>query len=259
MSVKGFITVITFITIIILGVTRQVLAADLGPLDVAASYNITDKDVVDGDILSNSASGFVRAKVPYDNSVFGVYSEKPVLVFRLADETAKPIVRSGVTTVNVVIDNGAIKKGDYITSSSKPGKGMKATQSGYVLGVALGDYSENNIGRVPVAIRAEYAELTTPRSANRLFELLGASFFANVKDPEKFGLIIRYIAAALVLIISFGFGFWTFSKAIPKGIEAIGRNPLARHTIYLSMALNVGLIAVVGVLGIVGALLIMRL
>lgn len=237
-------------------VKTPILAVDLGGLDVAGTYKITDSGAKDGDILVNSAAGFIRTKIPYDSAIFGVLTDKPLAVFRImGEEGGQPIVRSGVTMVNVSASNGAIAKGDYVTSSETLGVGMKAIKSGYVLGVAL----DGGAGRIPVAIRIEYAELTTTRNANRLFELLGASFFANVKDPEKFGMIVRYVAAALVLLISFGFGFYTFSRSLPRGIEAIGRNPLAKNTIYLSMALNVGLIAVVGIIGIIGALLILRL
>lgn len=242
---------------------RVVFAADYPSLDVANSYSIVDTEVVEGDILANSPTGFVRDKVAYDNNLFGVYNQNPVVVLRSADTSRKPILRSGVAMVNVTAANGKINAGDYITSSTVAGKGQKATQSGYVLGIALSAFSPSagsgQVGTIAAAIKIEYAELTTARNANRLFEYLGASLAANVKDPEKFGQVVRYILAGLILLVSFGFGFVTFSRALPKGIEAIGRNPLAKNTIYLSMVLNVGLIVLVGILGIVGALLIIRL
>lgn len=236
---------------------RPVRAQEAG-YGIAQTYDIVDSAVIDGDILVSSPSGFVRATMSYDNGIFGVYVEKPTVVLNTASGSGRPILTTGVAATNVTTSGGQIFKGDYITSSENPGKGAKADKSGYVLGRALEGFNGNGVGKIPVAIKIEYAEVTTARSANRLWELLGASLYSNVKNPEKFGQIIRYILAALVIVISFGFGFWTFSRSVPKGIEAIGRNPLARNTIYLSMALNVGLIAVVGILGIVGALLILR-
>lgn len=233
-----------------------VLAA--GSLGVAETYKISDSEAVDGDVLSNSSGSFERATKEYDGNLFGILADEPLVSLRTAGEDQKPIVRSGITMVNVISSNGPIKNGDYLTSSTTPGKAMKATNSGYVLGIALEDLTGNE-GKISVAVKIEYAELTAPRSANRLFEYLGKSFLANAKDPEKFGMVVRYIAAGLVLLSSFSFGFITFSKSLPKGVEAIGRNPLAKNTIYLSMALNVGLIAIVGILGIAGALLILRL
>ncbi len=228
-------------------------------LSISNTFRVTDDRAVDGDILINTSSGFVRANLPYDNRIFGVLTDKPALVFRTEGTLEKPVVSSGIATVNVVTTEGNINVGDYITSSATSGKGVKASRSGYVLGTALEGFSGSGAGRIQVAIRVEYAEITTARSANRLFEYLGASFLSNVKNPEKFGQIVRYIFAGLVLLISFGLGFSTFSKSLPKGIEAVGRNPLAKTTIYLTMALNVGLIVIVGVLGIAAALLILRL
>jgi len=242
---------------LVAGLVRPVFAADIG--GIAGTYIINDTAAVTGDILINTPDGFKLAKIPYDNNIFGVFADTPVIVVHTGKEGEKPVVRTGIATVNVTTVNGAIKQGDRITSSTVPGKGQRADQSGYVLGVALAGYNGSGTGSIPVAVGIEYAELTTARNANRLFEYLGASLFSNVQNPEKFALIIRYILAGLILIASFVFGFVTFSRSLPKAMEAIGRNPLARHTIYLSMLLNVGLIAVVGIIGIAGALLIMRL
>lgn len=235
------------------------MAADFAGQDVASTFVVTDTDSKDGDILVNSSQGLVRTKIPYDSAMFGVLSDHPLVVFRSPAASGSAMIRNGVTMVNVNTSNGEIKPGDYITTSETLGAGMKAIRSGYVLGTALSGFAGGGVGQIPVALQIQYAELTTTRNANRLFELLGASFLANVKDPEKFGTIIRYILAGLVLLGSLTFGFVTFSRAIPKGIEAIGRNPLAKNTIYLSMALNVGLVVLVGILGIVGSLLILRL
>lgn len=239
--------------------TKPALAADLSGQDVASTFKVADSDAKDGDILVSSNSGLIRTKIPYDSAIFGVLSDKPLVVFRDPEASGTAVIRAGVTLVNVNTSNGEIKLGDYVTTSETAGVGMKAIRSGYVLGVAQADFSGGDVGQVPVAIRIEYAELTTTRNANRLFELLGASFLANAKNPEKFGTIVRYILAGLVILGSLIFGFVTFSRSIPKGIEAIGRNPLAKNTIYLSMALNLGLVVLVGILGIVGALLILRL
>ena len=255
-KVKYIFALLLFLAVIF--VVKPVRAAvDIG--GVAGTFIINDPGAVTGDILTNTSDGLKLAKIPYDNNVFGVLADTPVVVVNTGNVGEKPVVRTGTVSVNVTTANGAIKQGDRITSSTIPGKGEKADQSGYVLGVALAGFSGTGTGTIPVAMGIEYAELTTARNANRLFEYLGASLFSNIQNPEKFGLIIRYILAGLILIASFGFGFVTFSKSLPKAMEAIGRNPLARHTIYLSMLLNVGLIVLVGIIGIAGALLIMRL
>lgn len=47
------------------------------------------------------------------------------------------IVTDNSTYVRYNLQNGAIAKGDYITISNDPGVGMKATQTGFTIGVAL--------------------------------------------------------------------------------------------------------------------------
>lgn len=240
-------------------------------LNAASVYEIADTDATQGDILKATDTGLVRTDKGFDNKMFGVIADKPVLVLRNNDVKGKPVIRDGVATVNITTLNGAIKYGDYITSSSIAGKGQKASESGYVLGIALTAFSGEGTeqvdgpngkvaaGKIPVAIRVEYAELTNPRFAGRLFGFIGSSFLENVNDPKKFGNVVRYIAAGLVVLLSFTFGFLTFSRSIVKSIEALGRNPLAKNTIQLSMLINITLLVVTGIIGIVASILIIKL
>lgn len=240
-------------------------------LEATTVYEIADADATAGDILVAREEGLKRADRSFDNKMFGVIQEQPILVYRNNDTKGKAVVRSGVATVNVTTLNGPIKYGDYITSSSIQGKGQKASESGYVFGIALGAFTGEGaeqidgpngkvaLGKIPVAIRVEYAELTNPRFAGRLFGFVGASFLENVNDPKKFGNVVRFIAAGLVVLLSFTFGFLTFSRSIAKSVEALGRNPLAKSTIQLSMVINIILLVITGLIGIVASILIIRL
>ena len=240
-------------------------------LEAASVYTIADDKSVEGDIMVATDKGMVRASKSFDNKMFGVLSEKPLLVYRDANITGKPIIRSGTATVNVTTINGAIKYGDYITSSTIVGKGQKATDSGYALGIALGTFDGKGAtqidspngkvasGKIPVAIKVEYAELTNPRFLSRLFGFIGNSLLVNINDPKKLGDIIRYISAGLVVLISFTLGFLTFSRSIAKSIEAIGRNPLAKSAIQTSMIINIMLLLATAIIGIVASILIIKL
>lgn len=236
-------------------------AQSQGGIEVASIYEIADNEAVEGDIVVATETGLARAGKSFDNKMFGVIQEQPLLVFRSPVANGKPVVRSGVAVVNVTTLNGPIKYGDYITSSSIPGKGQKATESGYVLGIAMSGFSGDSatVGRISVAIRIEYAELTNPRLIGRLFSFIGAAFLENVRDPAKFGTVVRYIAAGLVVLLSFTFAFLTFSRSIAKSVEALGRNPLAKSTIQLSIVMNILLLILTGVIGIVASILIIRL
>lgn len=239
-------------------------------IETTSVYEIADTDAVDGDILKATDKGLVRTTIGFDNKMFGVVQDSPLLVYR-SETKGKPIIRSGVAQVSVTTLNGPIKYGDYITSSAVSGKGQKASESGYTIGMALGAFTGENaqqvdgpkgkvaVGKIPVAVRIEYTELTNPRFAGRLFGFVGTAFLENVSDPKQIGSLIRYIAAGLVILLSFTFGFLTFSRSIAKSVEALGRNPLAKSAIQLSMIINIALLLGTGILGIVAAVLIIRL
>ncbi len=248
--------------------------AQTASLEATSVYEVSDPDALESDIMVATDKGMVRATKSYDNKMFGVLTDQPVLVYRDQGVEGQPIVRSGTGTVNVTTLSGPIKYGDYITSSPIAGKGQKASESGYILGIALAPFEGNAddtveevdgpagkvaSGTIPIALRVEYAELTNPRFASRLFGFVGTSFLENVNDPQKFGTVIRYIAAGLVVLLSFTFGFLTFSRSIAKSVEALGRNPLAKSTIQISMIINIGLLVVTGVIGIVASILIVKL
>lgn len=239
-------------------------------IEVTSVYEIADKDAVEGDIVKATDQGLIRTTIGFDNKMFGIISDQPLLVYR-TETKGKPVLRSGIAQVNVTTLNGPIKKGDYITSSNITGKGQKATESGYTIGVALGNFNGEGApqidgprgkvasGKILVAVRIEYAELTNPRVAGRIFGFVGTALLENVSDPKQIGSVVRFVAAGLVILLSFTFGFLTFSRSIAKSIEALGRNPLAKSTIQLSMIINIGLLVVTAIVGIVASILIIKL
>ncbi len=240
-----------------------VVWADFSAISIANTYIIDDKSAVNGDIIVNTSDGLRRATLSYDNSMLGVLTSDPVAVFKAASGPEKPVATGGVVIVNVTNRNGEIKKGDFITSSETPGKGMKATSPGYVLGMALGEpdpaSASADYDQVEVALRIEYAELNSPQSFKRLFDLFGRGLFQNVGDPDKFGQLLRFIAAGLAILIALILALLIFARSIPKAIEAIGRNPLAKNAIYLSLAFTAILIIITVLIGIGGAIVILRI
>src|SRR3990167_9483030 len=130
---------LTFLFFLLL-TTSYLLPASLAQtpgLEATSVYEIADVDAKESDILVSTDKGLFRAEKSFDNKMFGVVQEKPILVYRDIENKGKPVVRTGVATVNVTTLNGAISYGDYITSSTIAGIGQKASESGYVLGIAL--------------------------------------------------------------------------------------------------------------------------
>src|SRR5258708_5728224 len=79
-----------------------------------------------------------RAQKEYDDKLIGIVSSA-------SDEPGTPtrqVALVGRVPVKVTNENGAIKKGDYITSSTiKAGYAMKALKAGRVVGVALENFT----------------------------------------------------------------------------------------------------------------------
>ncbi len=124
-------------------------------------------DYAFGDVLVLSAQGRVeRSKRPYDTALAGVYSKKPGVLgdylkldddgsetdaaFEARMERAGPRIAvglMGILYVKVSAENGAIRAGDLLTTSSTPGHAMKAApilingveiyRTGTILGKAL--------------------------------------------------------------------------------------------------------------------------
>lgn len=249
----------------------SIVYAQTPGLEATSVYEIADTSANEGDIVTATNKGLVKAQKSFDSKMFGVIQEKPILVFREINSKGKAVIRTGVAEVNVTTLNGAIKYGDYITSSSILGKGQKAADSGYVIGIAMAEFTgqgANQVdgpngkvaqGKIPVAIKIEYAEITNPRYTSRLFNFIRSSFLENIANPDKFDIVIRYVVAGLITLFSLTFGFLTFSRSIVKSVEAIGRNPLAKSTIQLSMIMNLALLLITGIMGIVASILIIRL
>lgn len=256
--------------LLLIGIAKPAWAQIPG-VEVTSTYDVTDKETVEGDILITTPKGLIRSNLPSDNRMFGILQNSPVVVFRIATGTDKPVVRTGVADVNVTIFNGPIAQGDYITSSEITGKGQRTEKSGYTIGTALAPFDgstgekityngkEYVLGKVPVAVRIEYSEISSARSLSRLFDMVGSAFLQDTRVPGKFTEIVKYFVAGVIMLISFLFAFVTFFRSVPKAIEAIGRNPLARNMIYISMVFNIGLIVATLALGIFASIIVLRI
>jgi hypothetical protein len=116
-----------------------VYSADFIHQNFSVTYPLETLDISSGDIIvrnkfTNSLSLSAAENSP---NVFGVVAENPPLVFR-TNSGSVPVMRFGQTDVKVILKNGSIKKGDYITTSDVIGHGMAMEpQHRYIVGVAL--------------------------------------------------------------------------------------------------------------------------
>lgn len=255
-----------FLTILPLSVEAQVNG------DITYDYTISDSKAVDGDILIYTDKGLVRADTTFSSAMFGVMQLDPIISIQLDGNEGQPVAKTGIANVNVTNINGPIKKGDYITSSAVTGKGQKAEKSGYMIGTALADFSNSgdkmtvdgksiSSGQIPVSLNVQYVDLYSNLSpaANKFLKSLDSILLASIQDPTQFTRLVRYLVAAVIVLGAFIISFFTFSKSMAKSVEAIGRNPLAKNSIYFSLLVNVFVTVITIIAGLATAYILIKL
>lgn len=232
---KGLFSILT--AMLFLTVVSPVSANSISN-GTATGITITGEKVQNGDIISATVEGYKKTSSEYDPEVFGVVSTNPAVY--LSDTSSPkdiPIISVGQVSVRVTSQNGNIKKGDFITSSQIPGVGQLATENGFVLGTAEQDYSSNDpkkIASIQVNLHPHFARLTNDITRNA-WSAFNLGFDAARQSPLGF---VRYVVAGTIVLLSFFFGFRFFARSSNRGVEAIGRNPLAKQAILLSVFIN---------------------
>lgn len=121
--------------------------------DYAESVDVSgDKSGYEpGDVIvldPASAKHFLLSSQPYSTLVAGIYSTKPGYVGRRqkgdprAATTEIPMAMIGVVPTKVTTENGPIKIGDLLVTSTKPGYVMKGTDRSQMIGSVVGKAME---------------------------------------------------------------------------------------------------------------------
>ncbi|MFA6522049.1 MAG: hypothetical protein WCT24_00420 [Patescibacteria group bacterium] len=125
-----------------------------GSADYAEYFNGNPALFPEGVIAGIQSDGSVAPAIT-DESVIGVRSISPIVLGGVSEgESIANKVTVGLfgqIRVNVNNEGGAITAGDYITVSSVPGVGKKATESGKVVGQALESIDGSGLIKVYVA------------------------------------------------------------------------------------------------------------
>ena len=210
------------------------------PFGIATNLPISHPKVKDGYIVVAKNSGFTISSEAYQPNMIGVINQQSAIEIRFKNETGTyPVITGGQGYILVSLANGDIKKGDYITSSPIEGLGMKATVPGQVIGIALEDASdpdENKVTQIRISIQSDYF-------VNPLFNM-GPNSSLRVKfdrlihgDNEQ--TFMRYIIGGSIFLLSILFCLVYFGRLSLKGVEALGRNPLAASRIQFGIIINV--------------------
>ena len=138
--------------------------AEMYPVETGITYgeivSIGSETVVNNE--GQPIKKLVRSVGPYDPTALGIvsdnYSDFSSTGYNVPEsDNPMPIALVGRVPVRVNLENGPIEVGDYVTTSSVPGVGMKSTQPGTVIGQALSGYDGTQTeNTVMVFVRSSY-------------------------------------------------------------------------------------------------------
>jgi len=113
----------------------------------------------EGDIVSLSHNAAVKSSQGYDTKAIGIVSTSPG--FKGGQDGPDKVLVGlvGQVPVNLASFAPPIKKGDFLTSSSEPGRATRAPRPGHVIGQALEDWNPGSSTRqVMVHISPSWAD-----------------------------------------------------------------------------------------------------
>lgn len=255
---QRFITIIVLLFCTLLSITK-VAYGQLFSYSIARYVEVKDSVVPDGSVVSQDADGtYALTRKAYDAQVRGIVVNDPAIYVK-SDNPRKrySIIGSGEALVRVSTAEGPIKKGDLLRSSTMPGVLVRAAKSGFVVGIAMEGFSEVNtksVGTIRATLDIHFAP-SVSSIGSALTDIFSLSALATYEQPL---IVFKYVIAAIITLSSFIFGFLYFGRIASRGVEALGRNPLASRSIQFGIAMNVLMtFAIIGV-GIIVSLFIIQ-
>lgn len=137
------------------------VSSSLGGSDIAEMYQASEY-MEPGDVVSILRGiNVAKATLIDRDKMMGVVSTNPGIILgsgpgREGISGDVPIALAGRVPTKVSTENGPIHTGDYLTLSSVPGVGAKATKAGNTIGQALEDYSSTGVGKIMVFVKNSY-------------------------------------------------------------------------------------------------------
>ncbi len=165
---------------------------------------------------------YTLTEAAFDTAVYGVVGERPAIVFVTASNTT-PIVTQGVS--GVLVDagqNGAIVRGDLLTTSPVAGVAMRADlETMAVFAVALEDLAAGQgIIQAEVGVEAAMAAQQSRQAA-----------VAEAREAKEATSLPRILVAVIITLGALGFLLYSFRSILSSSVLSIGRNPRARKSV----------------------------
>lgn len=201
-------------------------------------------------------------------------SDAPV---SLSDPTKQQVFVASLGQYPVLVStqNGPIKAGDYLTISSLKGVAMKSDgKHKVVLGKALQGFADTSnaegrvevgegVSKATVAIGRINVDIGVARNPGYSGDSIAGvpSFLTNIAKAvsNKPVTALRLYACLAVLFFSILIGGGILFAGARSGMLAVGRNPLAKKSIFRNMVTVVLMAMIVVIIGVVAVYLILKL
>ncbi len=219
--------------------------------DISQSYGATE-DLQAGTIVSadsGNADYVAAANTKNASRLVGVVVKADTsLVAVNPDENKVQVAKSGSVPVLISTVNGEIRNGDRITASPFNGIGMKAIGAGYIVGRALADFKDTSkgankqqvtdkngtshtvtVGYVQIDLNPKFDADSSGDGISGVQQWVRSLTGHTVSKPRIIVSLVVAVATIIAVIV-------LIYAAIYGSIISIGRNPLARQSIFRALA-----------------------
>ncbi len=126
--------------------------------DIAEGFSAKDCQAADVVVINSGEEvDLVKSTQRFDAGIAGVISEDPKL-YMGAEKGNIPLALAGIVLCKVTTENGSIKRGDLLVSSSEPGHAMRAEprdiKPGMLIGKAL-QQLEKDKGKIYILVNKQ--------------------------------------------------------------------------------------------------------
>lgn len=232
-----------------------------GASSIGQGFQTTETNIVEGALVSlktDGANAVELSNTERASQLIGIVGDKPLIELSNDGNTVQ-VVTSGITNALVSDINGEVKAGDKVTASPIEGVGMKATESGIVVGTAQADLDKAQTSQRTISTKDGKQETVKigmiPVQVDTIFYVgthQGSSFLPSALQDVANTIAgrnvspVRVIVAALLLVLLFASIIVLLYSAVKSSIISIGRNPLSENAVHKSL-FQVGL-TIVGLL-----------
>lgn len=222
-----------------------------GVSSIAQGFQTTDSNVVEGALVSlkpDSPNSVELANSDRAEQLIGIVGNDPLIELSNGASSVR-VVTSGVTMALVSDINGRIQSGDKIAASPIEGVGMKATQTGVVVGTAQANFDDAKTSERSITDKEGKQQTIKigllPVQVDTVFYVgagaAGSSFVPsalqdlanNIAGREVSG--VRILVAALLLILLLVSVVALIYSSVRSSIISIGRNPLSENAVHKSL------------------------